>query len=79
MNKEQKYKYNQNDRVYFNMGNGISGWAKVVGCSTDEMATIGRGWILELEEESRTISKDVYPFTNIVAFDVMLSDGPKKE
>ena len=77
MNNESKYKYNQGDRVYFDMKtDGLRGWAKIVGCATDDMPEIGRGWILELEEESRSVDRSTYPFSCIVVFDVMLSDLP---
>lgn len=75
-NKEPKYKYNQGDRVYFDMSNNIEGWAKIVGCSTEPMPPLGRGWIVELEEP-RKIDTKIYPFSCIVVFDIMLKDGPE--
>ena len=77
MNTEQnksRYKYNQGDRVYFNMGVGqnIEGWGKIIGCSTEIMPELGRGWIIELEEESRKIDSKIYPFSSIVIFDCMI-------
>lgn len=72
---EKKYKYQFDDRVYFDMGNNIKGWAKIKGCSTEPMPSIGRGWIVELEEPF-PIDKKVYPFTNIVVFDAMIKEPP---
>lgn len=62
-----KYKYEQGQRVYFNMGNDIKGWGKVCGSFTDEMPPIGRGWIIE-PEEPVPFDKAVYPFSHFVAF-----------
>ena len=74
-NKEPKYKYKQGDRIYFDMSNNIEGWAKIVGCSTEPMPPLGRGWIIELEEP-RKIDTKIYPFSSIVVFDIMIKDGP---
>ena len=79
-NTEAKYRYKLGDRVYFSMGQGIEGWAKIVGCSTQPMEGMGRGWIVEVEEPF-PFDKSVYPFTHIVIFDVMIKEPPaeKKE
>lgn len=75
---ESKYKYTLGDTIYFDMGvNNINGYAKVVGCSTEPMPELGRGWIVELQEPCK-IDKKVYPFTHIVVFDVMIKDAPKE-
>jgi len=72
MNDTKKYKYNQEDRVYFEMGEGLpKGYAKICGCASQEMPTIGRQWIVELEEKVGS-----YPFSCIVIFDVMIKDPP---
>ena len=71
---EKKYKYNQGDRVYFSMGQNIDGWAKIIGCSTEPMEGLGRGWLVELEEP-RKIDPKVYPFSSIVIFDAMIKDA----
>ena len=70
---EPKYKYNQGDRVFFNMGNNIEGWATIAGCSTEPMEGLGRGWIVALEEP-RKIDTKVYPYTHIVIFDIMIKN-----
>lgn len=69
-----KYQYKLGERVYFSFGENMpSGWAKIAGCSTEPMPTLGRGWIVELEEP-RTIDSKVYPFTHIVVFDAQIKD-----
>ncbi len=75
---ENKYKYKLDDRVFFDMGNNIKGWAKIKGCSTEPMEGIGRGWLVEMEEPY-PIDQKFYPFTNIIIFDVMIKKEPSVE
>ena len=72
---ESKYKYNQDDRVYFDMGNNIKGWAKVKGCSTEPQEGLGRGWLVEVEEPC-PFDRKIYPFSTILIFDIMIKDPP---
>ena len=68
-----KYKYEQGQRVYFNMGNDIKGWGRVRGTSSDEMPTIDRCWILE-PDEPIPFDKAVYPFSHFAVFGCQIRD-----
>lgn len=64
---DKKYQYQQGQRVYYNMGNGIKGWATICGSATDELPEIGRNWIIE-PHEPLPFDKKVYPFSHMTAF-----------
>lgn len=66
-----KYQYSQNQRVYFNLDGKIRGWATICGCATEEMAIIGRNWIIEPHAPT-PFNKNIYPFSHLVAFDCQL-------
>lgn len=76
---KNKYKYNLGDRIYFSFGSGVEGWGKICGCSSDHIEEVGRGWIVEIEEEGRRINKTVYPFTHIVVFDIAIKEPPTEQ
>lgn len=62
-----KLKYNQNDRVYFKMGDKLpAGWGKVTG-------VVGPVIIIELETP---ISG--YPFTHTYIMDAQICEPPKE-
>ena len=66
-----KYQYSQNQRVYFNLDGKVKGWATICGCATEEMAIIGRNWIIEPHSPT-PFDKNIYPFSHLTAFDCQL-------
>ena len=61
------FKYNQDDKVYFSMGEGLpNGWGKVCGA-------VGPVIIVELE---KTITG--YPFTHTYVIDSQIKEPPKE-
>ena len=66
-----KYTYEEGQRVYFNLDGKIKGWARIRGSATEEMPSIGRSWIIEVDEPT-PFDKEVYPFSHITAFSCQL-------
>ncbi len=61
------FEYNQGDRVYFSMEDGMpSGWGKVCGM-------VGPIIIIELEKAIAS-----YPFTHIYIIDRQIKEPPKE-
>lgn len=73
-----KYKRNEGDRIYFDItGDGkLSGFGIICGCASAEVPTLGRNWLIKLEENN-TIDKTVYPFSCISVFDNQIKDPPQ--
>lgn len=71
-----KYKYKQNDRIYFEMGGPElpRGYGKISGCASDELPALGRQWIIELE--SPIGDGQFYSFKCITIFDCMIKSPP---
>lgn len=65
-----KYKYEEGQKVFYNLGNGLSGWGVVRGCST----IISKEypiWIVQFSHDNK-IEKTSYPFSAWLFFDNQL-------
>ena len=61
-----KFNYEQNQRVEYNIPGVMSGTGRIVGCATNGVAILGRGFIIEPDQP---ISNETYPFSHFVCFE----------
>lgn len=68
-------KYKQGERIYFDMGNGVSGFATICGCASDPIPPLGRQWIIQIEPG--VLNAEIYPYSHIVIFEIMIKPAPE--
>jgi hypothetical protein len=75
---EKKYKHTEGEKIYFDLDGKVKGFGIIRGASTDEMPSIGRSWIVELEPPIQ-IDPKIYPFSCISIFECQFKEPPKED